>query len=207
MEPPDLTSEVAAAIDEAVELSDWIAQAHPHEIVQTRVSMVAGPLYGICLEHREAMLLLFRYGCRTSAYALFRSVYEALMRATWAELCLDEQGLQRLVETKAFPKLETMIKKIDQVKGDTVYATLKRQLYEAMSDYSHGGVLQLERWATLEKISAMHPDSEVLQILRLINLFGLLAVWGVVRLAKVPEEVVAQKAISYANYMVEKKGV
>lgn len=202
METLKANDEIAAALRESAAISDWIGAHHPEQIYQTKSSMVAGPCYGIAMDHREAILLLIDHNARTSAYALLRSVYESLMRGLWAERCLlNEAKLKQFITTKAFPKLEKIVQQLDEYSNDKIYATFKAKSYGAMSDYAHGGLLQLEKWVSDGEISAQHPDSEVVELLRWVNLFGLLAVWGVARLANISTGAHESKVACYAASM------
>ena len=188
MSMPILSSAIFAALRDSSDISRWISTNHPGSIIQTPTSMLAGPSYGICLEHREAVLLLVEHDCRTSAYALLRSVYEAYMRGLWAEECADESALAQIVRTKELPTMDTVTKQLDKVGGDATFAQSKAKVWRAMSHYAHGGLRQLERWASSDGIGPRHPDGETVEVLHHVNLYGLLAVLGIARLAHEPTE-------------------
>jgi hypothetical protein len=188
MSMPILSNAIIDALHESSEISRWISTNHPSSIVQTPTSMLAGPSYGICLEHREAVLLLVEHDCRTSAYALLRPVYEAYMRGLWAEECADESALAQIVRTKELPTMDTVTKQLDKVGGDSNFAQSKAKVWRAMSHYAHGGLRQLERWANADGIGPHHPDGETIEVLHHVNLYGLLALLGIARLAHVPTE-------------------
>ena len=200
---PELGEAISNALDEAADLSDWIADHHPRQIYQNVCSMVAAPCYGIALEHREAILLLIRHNCRTSAYALVRSVYEATMQGKWAEKYLVEDvKVQEFIQKKAhFPKLDKLVQQLDAGTGAKTYTTFKSNAYEALSDFSHGGPLQLTRWTTQDELGSNHPDGEVVELLQWVNLFGLMAVWGIARLAGTATAEHEEKLSAYSSTM------
>lgn len=195
MKAQDLSDDVVDALNESVDISDWISQHHPASVIQTRNSMLAAPSYGISLAHREAILLLMRHDCRTSAYALLRPLYEAFIRGLWAEEC-DDDALAQLVKTKELPKFDTVIKQLDEGTAP-VFAGSKAKVWKAMSHYAHGGLRQLERWASAYEIGPRHPDGEVVQLLRYVDLYGLLALCGIARLAGIPTDLHEAKVMSY----------
>ena len=177
---------LVAALSTSIEVSEWIAEHHPKEVLHARRTLIAAPLYGICMEHREAILLLVDHNCRTSAFALWRPVYEALHRGLWAEYCLTESDIERLVKTQHLPKFDTMIKRLDALEpgsGNSSYSASKLKVWKSMSDFAHGGFAPLARWAGPDGLGARHPDLEVMQLLWRVDLFGLLACMAVNRLA------------------------
>lgn len=188
MSMPVLSSAVVVALRDSYDISQWISTNHPGSITHTPTGMLAGPSYGICLEHREDVLLLFEHDCRTSAYALLRSVYEAYMRGLWAEECADENDLAQIVRTKELPTMDTVTKQLDKVGGDANFAQSKAKVWKAMSHYAHSGLRQLERWASADGIGPRHPDGETVEVLHHVNLYGLLALLGIARLAHQPTE-------------------
>lgn len=75
MHPPQLPDQepspaIAAALAESELISDWIGDHSPGQILETRNHRLAAGHFAVCLEHREATLLLISQGMHGSAHAL-----------------------------------------------------------------------------------------------------------------------------------------
>jgi hypothetical protein len=173
---------------DALALSDsmtaWIAAHHPEELAYSESGYLAAKHFAICLDHRASMALLLQHGQRSSANALLRPLYEALLRGLWAKYCADSSALKEVAKRRALPKLETIVRQLDRVKvlGGTFGAN-KARFWEPMSEFVHGGTLQLARWSDADGIAPNHPDSEVIQLLKTIDLFGALACYNMATLS------------------------
>lgn len=194
VEPPDLSKKVSVALDEAVDLSDWIEQHHPTKLGLTRAAGIAGPCFSIVLTHRAAIMLLLRYDCATSAFALLRSVYESLCRGLWAEKFMNTpEGVKHFNNVKGDLKLESIVKALDKGTGERVYTAQKQALYSALSDYAHGGLKQIMSWISEEEIAPQHKEEEVLEVLWLADVFALDALAGIARLSGLDTEAIDAK--------------
>jgi hypothetical protein len=197
-EPPDLSKRVSDALDEAVDISDWIEEHHPGKIVLTRAARIAGPCFSIVLTHRAAIMLLLRYDCATSAFALLRSVYESLCRGLWAEKFLNTpERAKHFKAVKGDLKIESMVKALDKGTSEKVYTTQKQALYTGLSDYAHGGLKQIMRWISEEEIAPQHTDEEVLEVLWMTNFFALDALAGIARLSELDTTAIDAKRAEY----------
>lgn len=167
---------VQLAILESAKISDFMQEHQSTTFVETGRLHVAVALLSIALEHREAILLLARHSAWTSASALLRSEYEALIRGIHAHVCLTDEQLERIVRHGASPTLETVTAQLKELNPeDDPFSACKRELWGLLSDYSHGGARQLSKWIGPENIEPTHSDDEILHLLWMINLFGLLA--------------------------------
>jgi hypothetical protein len=206
LEPPDLTKELSHALDEAVDLSDWIDEHHPGQIGLTRAAKIAGPCFSIVLTHRAAIMLLLRFYCATSAFALLRSVYESLCRGLWAEKFLNTpEGAKHFKDVKGDLKIESVVKALDKGTGEKVYSMQKQALYSALSDYAHGGLRQIRRWISQEEIAPQHTDEEVLEVLWLTNVFALDALAGIARMSELDTTAIVAKRAEYVAKMAKAK--
>ncbi len=61
-------------------ISDWISKHHPGKVMEKRNHRLAAPYFAVCIEHREAALLLISQNMGASAFALWRPTYENYMR-------------------------------------------------------------------------------------------------------------------------------
>ncbi|WP_208912363.1 DUF6988 family protein [Paracidovorax avenae] len=153
--------------------------------MKARDAILAGTSYAVCLDHREAILLLVWRDFRSSALALWRSVYEALMRGYWAETCASDQAFEQLEATRELPSFDTMIKALDKQDAKSAYGKTKAKLWKPMSHFAHGGVMQLANWLGPEGVGARHSDLHVAQLLASVDIYALLACAGANRLAHI----------------------
>lgn len=176
---PVMSPALAAALANADGISDWISKHHPGKIMETRNYRLAAPYFGICLEHREAALLLISQNMRASAFALWRPTYESYMRGHWALNVAEDKDFQQIAKTKAVPKFDTVIKGLDGKSKSGMFAKTKAKVWNPMSDFAHGGLSLLARWSGPDGIGSNHPDDEVLELVVRLNTYGLLASMGI----------------------------
>lgn len=186
MDLKDLPESVQSAFLKSAKVSEWIDKSQPREIPETPVALLAGTQYAICIDHRDAILLLIQHGSRSAAFALWRTDYEALLRGQWAELCADEAAIVRIIQTRELPSIDTVVRRLDRLEpnaGETSYGRTKARVWKAMSHYAHNGVAQLSRWAGAWGIGASHPDDEVVELLGAVDVYGTLACMCAMRLS------------------------
>lgn len=193
---PEVSPAVADALTSANRISDWIAEHHPGKIMATRNHRLAAPHFAVCLEHRNAALLLVSQSMRGSAFALWRPTYENYMRGHWALNVAAEKDFQQIAKTKALPKFDTVIKALDGKATTGTFAKTKGKLWDPMSDFAHGGLKLLARWSGSDGIESNHPDDEVLDLIVRLNTYGLLATMGINYMAGeygLPESIFVEK--------------
>lgn len=187
---------IAAALAESELISEWIGDHSPGQILETRNHRLAAGHFAICLGHREATLLLISQGMHGSAHALWRPTYENYMRGHWALNVAQEADFKLIAETKAFPKFDTIIKRLDATSNASEFAKTKAKVWAPMSDFAHGGVVLLSRWFGPDGIGSNHPDDEVLGLITRVDAYGLLASMGVNHMAgdkALPESLFVEK--------------
>lgn len=186
---------VQTALDLSRQVTDLIQQNYPTSFVLEGRHHVAAALFSIALSHREAALALAHLGAWTSVSALGRSIYEAYTRGYHAQYCLTDEQYERMVSNKASPKLETIISDVKNLGADhEAFANTKRLVWGSLSDYSHGGVLQLERWISSGSIEPNYSDEEVIDMLWFADMQGLQSRIQVARLAKADDSAFRQAA-------------
>jgi hypothetical protein len=193
--PPALSAEVDDALEESIALRNWLqehqAQTCEHPSLRTSTAIA---LFGLCLEHREAIILLLSFGARSSAYALVRAMFEAYMRGMWALHLASEEQLKAFWEQKYDPKVETIVKQLDKKFSAGVFAHVKASGWETLCDYAHAGGRQLSRWLVGDSIAPAHPDDEVPEILHFVDYYAVLALLGMNSAAGVDVAPIINKA-------------
>lgn len=145
----------------------------------SRRTYTAIALFGLCIEHREAIILLLTFGARSSAYALVRAVFEAYMRGMWALHLATDKQLELFWQHKYDPKVDKIARNLDQKTKGGTFAKLKSSGWQAMSDYAHAGGRQLSRWLVADSIGPAHPDNEVPELLRFVDYYALMSLLGI----------------------------
>ncbi|MDP9907943.1 hypothetical protein J2W27_000036 [Variovorax boronicumulans] len=184
-----VTDPVAAALGASQRLSDWIQALHPAKLEASGGQRIAAICFSIALDHREAILLLLQHSARSAAFALLRSVYEAWVRGCWAQTCATTIEIERIEAGGFLPKLETMVRRLDeQPETMGAFSRVKRSGWEPMSDYAHGEQRQISRWVDATGIGAAHPDDEVAELLRALDVYAILCMAGLLALANLSTE-------------------
>lgn len=175
------------ALRESDLLSDWIERHFPLKYQETGHLHIAMSLYAIAGEHREAFILLLKNDARTSAFALARSVYESFMRGLWAESLMTPQQYSLALQRKEFPKFESIISALNKVAGaNGAIEKSRRLLWGPLSDFAHAGFRQIFKWIGKDGIGPTHSDKETVQMLGLVDLYGLCAFMQASQLARLP---------------------
>ena len=175
---------INAAIDRSLELSQWISEHHPATFQSDGQNALAVAFFSIALDHRGAILCLLRHGARTSAFALARPVYEACVKGSWAQHCATEADRIRAFDQGVLPAFDGMVRALGKVKEtDGVFGRSKAMAWEALSDYAHGGMKQVIRWFGADGVAPQHSETEVQELMNLMDVYGLLACMGIVGVA------------------------
>lgn len=180
---------LSIALAESHRLSDWVQAHHPGRSEASPEKRVAAICFSIALDHREAILLLLQHDARSAAFALLRSVYEAWVRASWAQTCATPAEIERIEAASFLPKVETMAKRLDaHPESMGAHSRIKRSGWEAMSDYAHGEQRQISRWIDADGIGAAHPDEEVVELLAALDVYAILCMAGLLALVDLSTE-------------------
>ena len=111
---PSLSELVIAAVHESVTCSDALYALHPGQCGKSRRDNLAAAYLSLCLDHREAIVLLARHGSASSAFALARAVYETCVRRLWTLFSAsdDQQNQQNQLIRGIAPSFETVGKEL-----------------------------------------------------------------------------------------------
>jgi hypothetical protein len=131
--------------------------------------------HSIMADHHTAIHLLIEKNLVGSAFALVRSFWEPLYRAHWLYGCATDKQVKQLTEGEnVFPGMGTMVEQIDEAyqTGD-FWQIIKKNSWEAMNDYTHSGVRQLNRRFTEDSVEPNYEPGEIIEALNNTNM-GLL---------------------------------
>jgi Family of unknown function (DUF6988) len=131
----------------------------------------------IALEHHEAIQRLIKSQLCGSAFALTRSLFDAVFRALWINACATEKQIQEVAnrDDAKFPCMNQMVAMIDQrYSTDKFFTSIKKRSWAAMCSYTHSGLLQITRRFTGDEVKPNYKDGEILEVLNATNIAVLL---------------------------------
>jgi len=125
--------------------------------------------FDTAIEHHGAVDLLIKEKLFGSAFALMRSVAEALYRAAWVNACATPHQLERLLTDDEFIFPRDMMEKTDTAyaSGD-FFQNMKKHSWKSMCSYTHTGLLQISRRHGAEDgfIGSNYSEAEILEVLK-----------------------------------------
>ncbi len=164
------------ALADSASTSAFIASALGTEARLSRAQKLAVASLCICLDHREATLLLVAHGARTSAFAMMRPVFEACVRGCWLGFCANDQQVELLLAGKLSTKLEIMARVVGKVEPALrAIESLASMYKERLDEFTHGTGSQLARWYSATEVTPRHSAGEVIDVLRFVDSVGLVA--------------------------------
>jgi len=164
------------AMNESVATSTFIACNLGTEADLNRTQRLAVASLCICLDHREATLLLASHGAWTSAFAMMRPTFEACVRGCWLGFVANDQQIDLLFAGRLSTKLETMARTVGKAEPAlTCIESLASMFKDRLDDFTHGSGAQLARWYGPESVAPRHSSGEVIDVLRFVDSVGLIA--------------------------------
>ena len=158
-------------------LHDWLTVRLDDLLIpQDRRVLIAVSCYDLVYEHQLAVAYLVRSAIYGSAFALARPIFEAYVRGVWLKNCATEEQLQHFVDDKqiSFKKILAEIEFLDGFSNGALL-TLKKNAWNAMNSYTHGGVQQAARRLNGNFIEPNYSQTEIVNVLRIADAFSLLA--------------------------------
>ena len=164
------------ALAESAATSAFIASALSAEAELSRSAKLAVVSLSICLDHREATLLLAAHGARTSAFALMRPVFESCVRGCWFGFVANDQQVALLFAGKLSTKLEAMARAVGRAEPALRAIDSLTSMYkDRLDEFTHGTGAQLARWYGATEVTPRHSAGEVIDVLRFVDSIGLIA--------------------------------
>ncbi|EKS69115.1 DUF6988 family protein [Caballeronia zhejiangensis] len=177
---------VAIAINRSIDITAWIGDRRPKQIKihpdrQDRDAL-AIKFFLLAIDHGEAIPALVRFDYRSSAFSLLRPLLDAYFYGLWATTCGDTEQMTRFATRGTLPKIESAVKAIDE-RMNAGARTLKSELYDALNDYTHGGLTQLANWSpSPSAIGQAHSDELTVKIMSVADLFRVTACVGLLKI-------------------------
>jgi hypothetical protein len=147
-------------------------------------SRAAVSLQHLCIEHHTGIHLLADQGVYGSAFALFRPQFEAYVRGAWCHFCASEEQLSSFLNGNDPPNIGVQILALEAMGGYDAgsLSRLKKQVWNNLNDFTHGGATQIRARNTADEISQKFKMSHVVGLL---NSSATLALLGGVCVAAV----------------------
>ncbi len=164
------------ALNDSAATSAFIACTLGTEAELSQAKKLAVASLCICLDHREATLLLAAHGARTSAFAMMRPVFESCVRGCWFGFVATNDQIDHFFAGKLSTKLETMARAVSRTEPALgVMASLASLFKDRLDEFTHGTGAQLARWYGPTEVSPRHSAGEVIDVLRFVDSVGLVA--------------------------------
>lgn len=167
------------------DLDNWIwSKIDDCGMSASQRNRLAGAAFTTALFHHQATLRLIDASMLPTAFALARTLFEAVIVGLWIENCATNDELARSSGIYRHPKIEKMISGIESVVGfdDKIISNMKAASWKALSDYTHCGAKMLQRMISEEAIETRFSADETREVLQFGTAWSLIAVMGVARL-------------------------
>lgn len=167
---------LSAALQKSYETSLFIAETLGTSASLNRTETLAVASLNLCLDHREATLLLAAHGARASSFAMMRPVFEACVRGCWLGFVATESQVSAMIANRLSTKLEKMVRAVgEQEPALKALTSIATTFKDHLDHFTHGSGSQLARWSNNEAIAPQHTANEVIDVLRFIDTVGLIA--------------------------------
>jgi hypothetical protein len=167
---------VGTSLEEAKELSDWLWDGMHGLIVggglRERLAMAA---LAITLHHHRALIFLLENGSYQSFMALLRPQTDAWVNGAWLHLCATDKELEDFAAGKSHVMPKEIFDRLETTLDSEVIALIKKGRWKEMCDFTHTGILQLQRNLTADTVEANYPEEELVRALEQANACAMIA--------------------------------
>lgn len=136
---------------------------------------IPGAMFFLGIQYQHSIAVLCRSGLYAGAFALFRSLTEAMFRAAWLRFAATDQQLIAFADgKKKFPNRDEIDRDLEQVKPR--YKKIRNHLDatygNVLHDFSHGGHQQM--WSRIRGTSICegHDPQNVENLLHAVAILG-----------------------------------
>lgn len=165
-------------LQESRDLHTWIfRQLDGVPLPKARRFLLAISAFDVVLDYFTGITVLVEKQAYGSAFALVRSIFEVFVRAVWLKDCASDTELAAFERDEYARNFDLILSKVEGLpafKSGTL-SDLKKQAWAAMNSYTHGGIHQIARRVKGNAIDPNYLDEEVIEVLRMGQMFALLA--------------------------------
>jgi hypothetical protein len=154
------------------DLLTWLSDAlADYEVRQSDKSFIAGALLVGGLHHYNAICYLVKAGAHSSAFALLRVEWQALINGLWMQLCCPEDQAAAYFSGKEFPGITKAINLVEKAlaplltNGRKPFTEMRLVVGESMNVYTHMGSLQIQGFTKGREITSNFSDKQVAELL------------------------------------------
>lgn len=211
---PPHSLEAAKIIERSLELSRWLHKNNPSshtfdplpedpegskKALQFRMRhKLAFTFFEIALDHHTAIVLLCREHLHSSSFALARTMFDATWQGAWVAFAAPWDMLDQFTKGKFDPKPGSCIKVLEKKQ---LMAPLLSRIYKegfaTLSNYTHVGHLQVQRWLGEDEISPRHTTEELAELLRLCDQMALACGMFLSQICKTDQTLLLEKTGKY----------
>ena len=141
--------------------------------------------YCIVLEHYQAVAHLLDVKLYSSAFALARPLYEALVKGIWLHRCANETDLEQYASGKEFEQVGPLTEELLQLEPSSVVSrqvrSVKQKYWKILSSLTHVGHQQVRRWLSPNGVEPKYQEGEIKE---LANFVGFMAVSAGIEMAR-----------------------
>jgi Family of unknown function (DUF6988) len=155
-----------------------------HKYAGNTKNMVLAAYVNIALEHHKAIWLLSESGLDGSALAMVRLVWDPYLRALWINKVATEQQIEQASRDELnwlrIPVRDDIKKAYgdhsdpEQMEKLDEFLQRVKEVWQAMSSYTHSGGLQIGRQFTGDEVKPKYSEGAIAEALNLATLALLL---------------------------------
>ena len=173
-------------LKESRDLHTWIfIHLDGVPLPKTRRFLRAIAAFDVVLDYFTGITASIEKRAYGSAFALVRSIFETFVRAVWLKDCASDEELaafERDEYARNFDLILSKVEELDAFKSGAL-SDLKKQAWAAMNSYTHGGIHQIARRVKGNAIDPNYLDEEVIEVLKMGQMFALLAFIQIVQVS------------------------
>jgi hypothetical protein len=167
---------ISTSLDEAKELSNWLWDGMHSLVVEDGLrERLAIAALTVALYHHRALILLLENGSYQSFMALLRPQTDAWVNGAWLHLCASDDELKSFAAGKSHVQPKEIFDRLEAAMGNQVIANIKKGRWKEMCDFTHTGILQLQRNLTADTVEANYPQEELVGALEQANACAVIA--------------------------------
>lgn len=146
---------------------------------------LAGALLDLAVEHRYAVMALFRADCIGSAFALVRCVMETALRGAWLGLCATDEQIERVCKEDGFPSIREVLlpgvlafaasKSVKLASAFELISQVQAGQWGSLCGFTHGGAQAGANRITAEDIGPNYKEVDQERMILLSSFCAALA--------------------------------
>ncbi len=191
---------IKASLEDAKKLSNWLWDGLDGLTVdgglRERLSIAA---LTVALHHHKALIFLLENGSHQSFMALLRPQTDAWVNGAWLHLCATDDELEAFAAGKSHAMPKEIFDRLEAALDSGVIMLIKKGRWKEMCDFTHTGILQLQRNLTADTVEANYPEEELLRGLEQANACAVIAASFAAGVAN--SEELANKLVEHALSM------